>query len=352
MGRAAALVVLAWLRCACAQIPEGIGFDDDDFFRPTQKPVQVNTYQQGAEHEWDDPHDDDYSDDGATIRTQCYTGSDLYQTEKTFCDLECLDSYKGSAPRVALPGRDGAIDDVDCSGPWYCSKMEICQMYHQKNTNDQEQGFQRGCMTVRSCANHSQCFPTAQDQRNMNIQWYDGWDGTMADLGSRIRDHGFKMFYGGMTFETACVNRPTAGRASTRPATPRRRRRSAAPRVRRPRRRRRPPRHLRALRNHCGSRRLWCLPRRRGFAFGGFGGEWASTPVGDASPRAAATRRGTAALSSWTSSTTVRRSRTSERRRAPSGAEMRGRGTVPAAQRCVARSRRDMKAPHAGHAAS
>ena len=208
MGRAAALVVLAWLRCAGAQIPEGIGFDDDDFFRPTQKPVQVNTYQQGAEHEWDDPHDDDYSDDGATIRTQCYTGSDLYQTEKTFCDLECLDSYKGKRRVSRASGRDGAIDDVDCSGPWYCSKMEICQMYHQKNTNDQEQGFQRGCMTVRSCANHSQCFPTAQDQRNMNIQWYDGWDGTMADLGSRIRDHGFKMFYGGMTFETTCcVNR-------------------------------------------------------------------------------------------------------------------------------------------------
>ena len=42
----------------------------------------------------------------------------------------------------------------------------------------------------------------------MNIQWYDGWDGTMADLGSKIRDHGFKMFYGGMTFETTCcVNR-------------------------------------------------------------------------------------------------------------------------------------------------
>ena len=50
MGRAAALVVLAWLRCACAQIPEEYVFDDDDFFRPTQKPVQVNTYQQGAEH--------------------------------------------------------------------------------------------------------------------------------------------------------------------------------------------------------------------------------------------------------------------------------------------------------------
>jgi len=208
MGRAAALVVLAWLRCACAQIPDEYVFDDDDFFRPTQKPVQVNTYQQGAEHEWDDPHDDDYSDDGATIRTQCYTGSDLYQTEKTFCDLECLDSYKGKRRVSRASGRDGAIDDVDCSGPWYCSKMEICQMYHQKNTNDQEQGFQRGCMTVRSCANHSQCFPTAQDQRNMNIQWYDGWDGTMADLGSRIRDHGFKMFYGGMTFETTCcVNR-------------------------------------------------------------------------------------------------------------------------------------------------
>ena len=182
--------------------------DDDDFFRPTQKPVQVNTYQQGASKEWDEPIEDDYNDDGEIIRTQCYTGSELYDISKTYCDLECLHSSKNRRKVVKASGRDGEIDDDGCAGPWYCSKMEVCQLHHMKNTNDQEEGFHRGCMVVRSCANHSQCFPSEDDQKNMNIQWFTDWDGTMADLGSRIRDHGFKMFYGGMTYTTTCcVNR-------------------------------------------------------------------------------------------------------------------------------------------------
>ena len=48
--------------------------DDDDFFRPTQKPVQVNTYQQGASKEWDEPIEDDYKLDKAFMFIQGLVG--------------------------------------------------------------------------------------------------------------------------------------------------------------------------------------------------------------------------------------------------------------------------------------
>ena len=182
---------------------------DDHWLMPTRKPVQVSTYEQGAMKAWDSVLDDDYEDPSKIVRTQCFTGSEQYQMGKTFCDLECLESNRNRKRVNEASGRDGTLLDAQgCEGPWYCSKMEVCQLYHQKNTNDQEKGFHRNCMTIRSCANHSQCFPTPDDEARMNIQWFRNWDGDVRSLGSKIRDHGFKMFYGGMTYTTTCcVNR-------------------------------------------------------------------------------------------------------------------------------------------------
>ena len=48
--------------------------------------------------------------------------------------------------------------------------MEVCHLFHDKTVNDEDKkGPQRQCMTVRSCANHSQCFPTDSDQERMRI---------------------------------------------------------------------------------------------------------------------------------------------------------------------------------------
>lgn len=182
---------------------------DDNWLLPTQKPVQVSTYEQGAQRAWHEVLDDDYASPSERVRTQCFTGSAGYQVGKTFCDLECLESSRNRGRVNDASGREGELlDATGCDGPWYCSKMEVCQLYHTKNTNDQEKGFHRGCMTIRSCANHSQCFPTVDDESRMNIQWFRDWDGDVRSLGSKIRDHGFKMFYGGMTYTTTCcVNR-------------------------------------------------------------------------------------------------------------------------------------------------
>ena len=42
----------------------------------------------------------------------------------------------------------------------------------------------------------------------MNIKFLGEWDGDASSMGSKIRDVGYRMFYGGMTYTTTCcVNR-------------------------------------------------------------------------------------------------------------------------------------------------
>ena len=97
--------------------------------------------------------------------------------------------------------------------------MEVCHLFHDKTVNDEDKrGPKRKCMTVRSCANHSQCFPTDSDQERMRISSNaftirprkvdDGYSESKSALGTQIRDHGFTMQYGGMEHTTrCCVNR-------------------------------------------------------------------------------------------------------------------------------------------------
>ena len=167
--------------------------------------------------DWVDKHT--YADANMVSRTLCFTGAGNYARQQAYCDLECKANAKQRRAVAKASGRDDDGYNEDCRGPWYCSKMEVCHLFHDKTVNDEdEKGPKRKCMTVRSCANHSQCFPSDADQERMRIasnvftigprRVDDGYSASKSALGSQIRDHGFTMQYGGMEHTTrCCVNR-------------------------------------------------------------------------------------------------------------------------------------------------
>ena len=167
--------------------------------------------------DWVDKHT--YADANMVSRTLCFTGAGNYARQQAYCDLECKANAKQRRAVAKASGRDDDGYNEDCRGPWYCSKMEVCHLFHDKTVNDEdEKGPKRKCMTVRSCANHSQCFPTDADQERMRIssnaftirprKVEDGYSESKSALGTQIRDHGFTMQYGGMEHTTrCCVNR-------------------------------------------------------------------------------------------------------------------------------------------------
>ena len=166
---------------------------------------------------WVDKHT--YADANQVSRTLCFTGAGNYARQQAYCDLECKANQKTRKAVAKASGRDDDGYNEDCRGPWYCSKMEVCHLFHDKTVNDEDKkGPKRKCMTVRSCANHSQCFPTDSDQERMRISSNaftirprkvdDGYSESKSALGTQIRDHGFTMQYGGMEHTTrCCVNR-------------------------------------------------------------------------------------------------------------------------------------------------
>ena len=167
--------------------------------------------------DWVDKHT--YADANMVSRTLCFTGAGNYARQQAYCDLECKANAKQRRAVAKASGRDDDGYNEDCRGPWYCSKMEVCHLFHDKTVNDEdEKGPKRKCMTVRSCANHSQCFPSDADQERMRISSNvftigprrvdDGYSASKSALASQIRDHGFTMQYGGMEHTTrCCVNR-------------------------------------------------------------------------------------------------------------------------------------------------
>lgn len=82
-----------------------------------------------------------------------------------FCDAECIREYGDSAA---------------CNGPWYCAKTRICQQFNHREGGNMVDPQWPECIrrrrpfspppvpseetrvgvVVKSCANHSQCFPT------------------------------------------------------------------------------------------------------------------------------------------------------------------------------------------------
>lgn len=124
-------------------------------------------------------------------KTLCYSGNELYEQKKVFCDAEC----------IAENGNDEL-----CNGPWYCSKAEICQEFRTPRGYDTIDPIQRRCVVVRSCANHSQCFPNDNQAAADGVVLVDDEWATK----SQVRRQGYDVSYAGMTMNTVCCkNRRT-----------------------------------------------------------------------------------------------------------------------------------------------
>lgn len=119
----------------------------------------------------------------------------LQRGVQVLCDRECLKDVEAVAE--ASGREDYEISQQQCNGPWYCSRTEICELY-RKESRDPLAAFERSCTVVYGCANHSQCFPSSEDQSRMNIQFSDAVDP------NEIRDEGFTVRYGGVTMRTTC----------------------------------------------------------------------------------------------------------------------------------------------------
>ena len=87
-------------------------------------------------------------------RSECYSGTDEYMLRSVFCDAECLSDNK---------------NDPNCAGPWYCARTKVCEEFHDPDNRDNVDPENRKCAIIRSCANHSQCYPTVAEQKAMGI---------------------------------------------------------------------------------------------------------------------------------------------------------------------------------------
>merc|ERR1719181_1368787 len=83
--------------------------------------------------------------------TECYTGNELYSQSTVFCDRECLETTDKK-------------DHWRCQGPWYCAKTEVGQEFWD-DMDSHGANWKRANVTIRGCANISQCFPGASARR-------------------------------------------------------------------------------------------------------------------------------------------------------------------------------------------
>ena len=111
-------------------------------------------------------------------KTECYSGNDLYESKKIFCDAECVQEFGRSAR---------------CNGPWYCSKTKVCQKFHRPERGANEERVERDCVEVRSCANHSQCFPSVDQADRQNVLL----DPNQWDSKRQVQAKGYDIEYAG-----------------------------------------------------------------------------------------------------------------------------------------------------------
>ncbi len=162
-----------------------------------QQTQTTTTFQQGAKKEWTfgdnqykkvrdavKPTGGGMEDERWKLddRSECYSGTDEYMLRSVFCDAECLSDNK---------------NDPNCAGPWYCARTKVCEEFHDPDNRDNVDPENRKCAIIRSCANHSQCYPTVAEQKAMGISTAN------ADL-SNLDDTPFKYEIAGFTVETTC----------------------------------------------------------------------------------------------------------------------------------------------------
>lgn len=147
---------------------------------------------------------DDIDDNVLVVRsrkraTECFTGSEMYEDSRVFCDQLCrrYESGREDVSRQSGRGKNSRDEKELCNGPWYCSRTEICETFHNSDP-DSDRSSRKSCMVVRSCANHSHCFPNDMDASNMNI--------VFNRTAQQIENDGFKAYYGGMSFTTTCCS--------------------------------------------------------------------------------------------------------------------------------------------------
>ena len=135
------------------------------------------------------------------IVTECFTGSDMFLSTKVLCDRECMydQTYNARAS-----GWDYEESIRKCNGPWYCAKSTICEMYKEPELTEGK--ATRSCAQVRSCANHSQCFPNEAQARDLSIMYDSGDldDFKFTELIEGKKSRGFTIKYGGFTVKTTC----------------------------------------------------------------------------------------------------------------------------------------------------
>ena len=163
-----------------------------------QQTQTTTTFQQGAKKEWSFG-DNQYKRVRDAVkprtgggmederwklddRSECYSGTDEYMLRSVFCDAECLSDNK---------------NDPSCAGPWYCARTKVCEEFHDPDNRDNVDPENRKCAIIRSCANHSQCYPTAAEQKAMGVSTVN------ADL-TNLDDTPFKYEIAGFTVETTC----------------------------------------------------------------------------------------------------------------------------------------------------
>mmetsp|Transcript_22038 Transcript_22038/g.68923 ORF Transcript_22038/g.68923 Transcript_22038/m.68923 type:complete len:234 (+) Transcript_22038:56-757(+) len=150
----------------------------------------------------DEVADQTIMDKTSRVRTQCYSGNEKYLLQSVLCDRECLKDVD-AVTRASGRSSDFEESQLRCNGPWYCSRTEICELY-RKESRDELAAFERSCTVVYGCANRTQCFPSAEEQRRMNIDMHQ--DSFLDDGAAQkeIRDQGFTVRYGGVTMTTTC----------------------------------------------------------------------------------------------------------------------------------------------------
>lgn len=147
--------------------------------------------------------------------TQCFTGNEMYLSERTLCDRQCMADTEevASASGVGFAGRDPGYRHLaeQCNGPWYCARTEICETFVNPTLLPSAAGpLRKKCTVVLGCANHSQCFPTPDQAAAMNVDFDD--DDALIERASgegsgnqaRWVQKPFVMKYGGITIETTC----------------------------------------------------------------------------------------------------------------------------------------------------
>lgn len=115
--------------------------------------------------------------------TECFSGTEAYGSRTVFCDAECANKHGASA---------------DCGGPWYCARTKICQPFVRREDHRAVDRHTPRCVVVRSCANHTQCFPTDARAAAGHVALPPG------GVTEAVKHDPFEYAFAGFTAETTC----------------------------------------------------------------------------------------------------------------------------------------------------